>query len=119
MSSEANLKDLFEKWNNYNKQVQELMASFDLATVKNVRKKQQEIEDTIYALLKKNAPDEYLKILPEDCGELEVGYDITNNEFYFVMIDPETENEENIKLIAFTIDIDKSVNVIEDFKIED
>jgi uncharacterized protein YdcH (DUF465 family) len=119
MSSEANLMDLFEKWNKYNQEVQELMAKFDLATVKKIRKKQQEIEDSIYGLLKKNVPDEYREILPEDCGELEVGYDTTNNEFYFVMIDPDTEDDENIKLIAFTIDIDESVDIIEDFKIED
>ncbi|TFG00992.1 MAG: hypothetical protein EU542_07570 [Promethearchaeota archaeon] len=119
MSSEANLKELFEKWNTYNEEVQKLMAGLDLTNVKKIRKKQQEIEDIIYVLLRENAPDEYLELLPEDCGELEVGYDLTNNEFYFVMIDPETENAENIKLIAFSIDTDKSVNIIEDFKIED
>jgi hypothetical protein len=119
MSIEANLKDLFERWNQYNEEVQKLMAGFDLANVKKIRKKQQEIEDEIYVHLRKNAPNDYLEMLPEDCGELEVGYDTTNNEFYFVMIDPTTENEENIKLIAFTIDIDKLVNIIEDFKIED
>ena len=119
MSSEANLKVLFETWNNYNEQVQELMAGFDLANVKKIRKNQQEIEDMIYVLLKKHAPSDYLEMLPEDCGELEVGYDTVNNEFYFVMIDPSTENDENIKLIAFTINIDKFVDVIEDFKIEE
>ena len=119
MSTEANLKELFESWNNYNKQVQELMGGFDLANVKKIRKKQQGIEDEIYVLLKKNAPNDYLEMLPENCGDLEVGYDTTNNEFYFVMIDPNTENEENIKLIAFTINIDGLVNAIEDFTIED
>jgi uncharacterized protein YdcH (DUF465 family) len=119
MNSEANLKELFEKWNEYNQEVQELMAKFDLATVKKIRKKQQAIEDSIYGLLKKNVPDDYIEILPEDCGELEVGYDTTNNEFYFVMIDPNTEEDEEIRLIAFTIDTDESVVIIEDFKIED
>ena len=119
MSSEANLKKLFETWNSYNEQVQELMAGFDLANVKKIRKKQQEIEDVIFVQLKENAPDDYSELLPEDCGELEVGYDTNNNEFYFVMIDPSTENDENIKLIAFTIDVDKTVDVIEDFKIEE
>jgi hypothetical protein len=119
MSSEANLKELFEKWNTYNEEVQKLMTGLDLTNVKKIRKKQQEIEDIIYVLLRENAPNKYLELLPEDCGELEVGYDLTNNEFYFVMIDPETENDENIKLIAFSIDTDKSVNIIEDFKIED
>lgn len=119
MSSEANLKELFEKWYDLNNKVQELMAGFDLANVKKIRKKQQGIEDLIYVQLKQNAPNDYIDLLPEDCGELEVGYDTTNNEFYFVMIDPKTENEENIKLIAFTVDLDKYVRVIENFKIED
>lgn len=119
MSSEANLKELFEKWNKYNQEVQELMAKFDLANVKKIRKKQQAIEDSIYVLLKKNVPNDYREILPEDCGELEVGYDTTNNEFYFVMIDPNTEDDKDVRLIAFTIDIDETVDIIEDFKIED
>ena len=119
MSSEANLKELFEKWNKYNQEVQDLMAKFDLATVKEKRKKQQAIEDSIYVLLKKNVPGDYKDILPEDCGELEVGYDITNKEFYFVMIDPNTEDDEDVKLIAFTIETDESVDIIEGFEIED
>ena len=119
MSSEASLKELFEKWNKYNQEVQELMAKFDLANVKKIRKKQQGIEDSIYVLLKKNVPNDYIEILPEDCGELEVGYDTTNNEFYFVMIDPNTEDDEDVKLIAFTIETDESVDIIEGFEIED
>ena len=119
MSSKPNINELFENWNKYNQEVQELMGNFDLANVKKIRKKQQEIEDKIYNILRKNAPKDYLEMLPEDCGELEVGYDTTNNEFYFVMIDPISEDNDNIKLIAFTINTEKVVNIIEDFTIED
>lgn len=119
MSSKANITELFENWNKYNQEVQELMGNFDLANVKKIRKKQQEIEDNIYNLLKKNVPKDYIEMLPEDCGELEVGYDTTNNEFYFVMIDPTSEDNDNIKLIAFTINTEELVNIIEDFTIED
>ena len=118
MSSKANIKELFENWNKYNQEVQELMGNFDLANVKKIRKKQQEIEDNIYNLLKKSAPKEYLKMLPEDCGELEVGYDTTNNEFYFVMIDEEDSTEEEMKLNAITIDMNKKIDLIENFEIE-
>lgn len=119
MSTEADLKELFEKWNDYNKQVQEFMAGLDLTSVKKIREQQKKIEDIIYELLRKNAPKDYLDLLPDECGELEVGYDTTNKVFYFVMIDPSTENEEEVKLIAFSIDTDNSVNRIQDFKIEE
>jgi hypothetical protein len=119
MSSESNLKELFENWNNLNNKIQEFMAGFDLANVKALRKKQQVIEDIVYDFLKKKASDDILKIIPEHCGELEIGYDKNNNEFYFVMIDPDSENSDDIKLIAFTIDLDASVRKIENFEIEE
>ena len=50
---------------------------------------------------------------------MEVGYDTEGNKFYFVMMDPETEEEEEIKLIAITIDVEKVISMIEDFEIED
>ena len=119
MSSEPNLKDVFENWNKLNDEVQESMTNFDLANVKEIRKKQKLIEDTIYRILRENAPKEYLQLLPEDCGELEVGYDTNNNEFYFVMIDPDSEESDEAVLLAFTINIDKSVNKIENFEMEE
>jgi uncharacterized protein YdcH (DUF465 family) len=116
MSSEPNLKELFENWNDLNNKVQELMSNFDLANVKEVRKKQQVIEDIIYMILRENAPNEFREVLPEDCGELEVGYDTNNNEFYFVMIDPNSEDSDEAVLLAFNINIDKSVKKIENFE---
>ena len=84
-----------------------------------IRNKKKKIEDAIYENLKKRAPKSYKDILPEKAGQLEVGYDTEGKIFYYVMIDPKSEEKDSIKLIAFTIDTSKNVNMIEDFKIED
>ncbi|MFX0138234.1 MAG: hypothetical protein ACFFDN_31625 [Candidatus Hodarchaeota archaeon] len=118
MSSTPNLKQMFQEWNDLNSKAQELMGQFDFANIKKIRKGQKKIEDAIYEILKENAPANIKKIIPEDCGEMEVGYDTEGNTFYFVMIDPETEEEEEIKLIAITIDVDKKISMIKDFEIE-
>ena len=68
--------------------------------------------------LKENAPENIATLLPDDCGEFEVGYESEGKQFYFVMFDPEEEDEDSIKLIAITIDINKTVNIIKDFKMD-
>jgi hypothetical protein len=118
MSSQPNLKEMFQEWNDLNSKAQEAMGQFDFTNIKEIRKSQKKLEDTIYEILKENAPGNIKKIIPEDCGEMEVGYDTEGNKFYFVMVDPETEEEEEIKLIAITIDLDKNISMIKDFKIE-
>ena len=118
MSATPNLKDMFQEWNKLNTKTQELMGQFDFANIKKIRKDQNKIEDAIYEILKENAPTNIKEMIPDECGEMEVGYDTEGNTFYFVMMDPETEDEEEIKLIAITIDIDKKISTIEDFEIE-
>jgi hypothetical protein len=49
---------------------------------------------------------------------MEVGYEKEENTFYFVTFDPEYEDSDEIKLIAITIDVNKSVTLIKDFKME-
>ena len=82
---------------------------------------QSKIENSIYEILKKDASDEVLKILPEECGELEMGYNTKDEIFYFVMFDPEFEDDEGeeIKLLAVAIDVTNNISIIKDFKIED
>ncbi|NVM34237.1 MAG: hypothetical protein HWN81_01495 [Candidatus Lokiarchaeota archaeon] len=119
MSSQPNLNDMFQEWNDLNSKAQESMGQFDFSNIKIIRESQKKIEDAIYEILKENAPENIKKLIPEDCGEMEVGYNIDGKKFYFVMIDPETEEEEDIKLIAITIDIDKAISMIKDFNIEE
>ncbi|MFX1302077.1 MAG: hypothetical protein ACFFBV_13770 [Promethearchaeota archaeon] len=118
MSSTPELNKMFQEWNELNTKAQELMGQFDFANIKKIRKDQKKIEDAIYEILKENAPANIKKILSDDCGEMEVGYDTEGNTFYFVMMDPETKDEEEIKLIAITIDTEKKISIIEDFEIE-
>ncbi len=119
MSSNPNLKEMFLNWNELNSKTQESMGQFDFSNIKKIRESQKKIEDSIYEILKENAPENIKKIIPEDCGEMEVGYDTEGQKFYFVMMDPETEEEEEIKLIAITIDIDRAISMIENFNIEE
>ncbi|MFX0059022.1 MAG: hypothetical protein ACFE85_02080 [Candidatus Hodarchaeota archaeon] len=115
----SELKDFFQKWNNLNKKAQQSFGNFDFSKIKEIRTEQKKIEDSIFEILKKNASDQIMNILPEDCGQMEVGYDTENNVFYFVMFDPEFEDEEETKLLAITIDLNKNVSIKKDFKIED
>ncbi len=117
MSSQPNLNEMFQEWNDLNIKTQESMGQFDFSTIKKIRKIQKKIEDAIYEILKENAPENIKKIIPEDCGEMEVGFG--DKKFYFVMIDPETEEEEEIKLIAITINVEKAISMIKDFNIEE
>ncbi|MFW9829520.1 MAG: hypothetical protein ACFFEY_18245 [Candidatus Thorarchaeota archaeon] len=119
MSSKLNLEKLFKEWNELNSSAEESFGQFNFSKIKEIRAKQKKLEDTIYEILIQNAPDEFKVLLPDDCGQLEVGYDIEGEIFYFVMMDLNLNDEDEIKLIAFTIDIEKKVNRINDFKIED
>jgi len=119
MSERNDLEELFKEWNDLNQKVQGSFSKFDFSEVKEIRKKQKKIEDAIYENLKKNAPEACMDILPAEAGQMEVGYDTEGKIFYYVMIDPQSEEKDEIKLLAFTIDISKNVNMIEDFKIED
>ena len=118
MALKPNIKDLFNDWNELNLKAQEYLGQFDFANIKEIRAKQKMAEDSIYEILKENAGAEILKILPDDCGEMEVGYETEENQFYFVMFDPRDEDEEDPKFLAITIDLNKSVKLIEDFEME-
>ncbi|MFX0049525.1 MAG: hypothetical protein ACFE8G_15420 [Candidatus Hermodarchaeota archaeon] len=114
-----NLTELFQEWNELNIKAGESMGQFDFSKIKEIRKEQSRVENSIYEVLKKHASEEVLKLLPEECGELEMGYDTNGNIFYFVMLDPEFEDEEEIKLLAVTIDTNKNISVVKDFEIKD
>ena len=113
---EPSLSNLFTKWNELNSEVSEFMEQFDFNSIKEIRTKQREIEDQIYIILLKNAPKEIKEIIPNTCDELEIGYDSNNDIFYFVMIDPQCEDTDEITLIAITINANKNVDLIKDFK---
>ncbi len=113
------LNDLFQEWNELNIKAGESMGQFDFTKIKEIRHSQSSVENSIYEILRNNASDDVLKILPEECGELEMGYNTNDKIFYFVMIDPEFEDEEETILLAVTIDLDKKVGLLKDFKIED
>ncbi|MHA1885591.1 MAG: hypothetical protein ACW96S_11095 [Promethearchaeota archaeon] len=118
MASQPNLEKLFQEWNELNTKAQKSLGEFDFAQIKEIRAKQKVAEDSIYEILKENASDEIKPLLGEDCGEMEVGYEKEENTFYFVTFDPEYEDSDEIKLIAITIDVKKSVSLIKDFKME-
>jgi len=113
-----NLAELFQEWQELNNQVAESFGNFDFDSVKEIRKKQRVIEDSIFSIVLNNAPDEIMKILPEDCGDMEVGYEFESKKFLFVMLDPEFEDEEEVKLLAISIDTNKNVNIIKNFNPE-
>ncbi|MHA1319093.1 MAG: hypothetical protein ACTSQ1_04680 [Promethearchaeota archaeon] len=113
------INDLFQEWNELNIKAGESMGQFDFTKIKEIRQSQSTVENSIYEVLRNNASEDLLKILPEECGELEMGYNTNDKIFYFVMIDPEFEDSEETILLAVTIDIDKKVGLLKDFKIED
>ncbi len=113
------LNDLFQEWNELNIKAGESMGQFDFTKIKEIRQSQSNVENSIYEVLRNNASDDLLKILPEECGELEMGYNTNDKIFYFVMIDPEFEDSEETILLAVTIDLDNKVGLLKDFKIED
>ena len=115
----SSLSELFQGWNELNIKAGESMGQFDFSKIKEIRKDQSKIENSIYEILKNHASEDILKMLPEGCGELEMGYNTKEEIFYFVMLDPEFEDEEEIKLLAIAIDVTHKVSLIKDFKIED
>jgi len=115
----SSLSELFQEWNELNVKAGESMGQFDFSKIKEIRKDQSKVENSIYEILKKHASEDILKILPEGCGELEMGFNKKEEIFYFVMLDPEFEDEEEIKLLAVAIDVTNKVSLIKDFKIED
>lgn len=119
MDSTGNLNKYFQEWEELNSKVQESFGQFDFSKIKEIRGKQNKIEDDIYEILKENAPENIKLTLPDDCGDLEVGYETKGKVFYFVMEDSENSTDEQLILKAITIDINKNISVIEDFEIKD
>ena len=120
MSPENNIEKLFESWQKLNDKVQESFGKFDFDVIKEIRKEQRVIEDGIYSILLANAPEDLKSILPEDCGDLEVGFEAEGKKFYFLMEDPEQGDPEGpMRILAITIDIGKKVDSIKDFKTEE
>jgi len=115
----SSLKELFKEWNELNNKAGASMGQFDFSTIKEIRKEQSKLENSIYEVLKKQAPDDILKILPEECGEMEMGYETKGSIFYFVMLDPEFIDDEETKLLAVTINLKNKVDLIKDFEIKD
>ncbi len=115
----SSLSELFQEWNELNIKAGESMGQFDFSKIKEIRKDQSKVENSIYEILKKHASEDILKILPEECGELEMGYNTKDQIFYFVMLDPEFEDDEETILLAVAIDVKNKVSVIKNFKIED
>ena len=115
----SSLSELFQEWNELNIKAGESMGQFDFSKIKEIRKDQSKVENSIDETLKNHASEDVLKILPEECGELEMGYNTKDQIFYFVMLDPEFEDEEETILLAVAIDVKNKVSVIKDFKIED
>jgi len=115
MSSEKNIDDLFKRWNELNTNVGASMGAFDFDTIKEVRAEQRQLEDDIYVILLQNAPENLKKLLPEECGEFEMGYDLSKNSFYFLTYDPE-EPEDSADIMAIVIDGNKNVKTIKNFQ---
>ncbi|MHA1671783.1 MAG: hypothetical protein ACTSV5_14595 [Promethearchaeota archaeon] len=116
---EVNLNKIFLEWNELNKKAEGYFGEFNFSKIKEIRKEQKILEDKIYSEVKKSAPEQIKKILPDDAGELEVGYEVNASIFYFVMIDPSLENDEEIRLIAITFDENKKIELINNFKMNE
>ncbi len=115
---EKSLAELIQEWQELNTQVAQKFGEFNFDSIKEIRKKQRIAEDLIYSILLESASPEIKKILPDTCGEMEIGHNSQNNKLYYVIFDPEYEETEETKLIAITIDANKNVETIKDFKEE-
>lgn len=115
---EKSLAELFQEWQELNIQVAKKFGEFNFDSIKEIRKRQRLIEDLSYSVLLESAPADIKKILPDTCGEMEIGYNSQNNKLYYVMLDPDYEESEETILIAITIDINKNVELIKNFKEE-
>ena len=93
---EKSLAELFQEWQELNTQVAQKFGEFNFDSIKEIRKKQRIAEDLIYSVLLESAPSEIRKILPDGCGEMEIGYNSQNNKLYYVMFDPEYEERKKI-----------------------
>jgi hypothetical protein len=116
MSSTRNLEELFKNWNDLNNKVESSFGKLDFNTIKKIRNKQRDIEDKIYRNVLNNAAEGLKKILPEDCGEMEVGFELKSKRFYFLMEDPEQSNDGPMRILAITIDTNKKIEIIKDFQ---
>jgi len=116
MSTKKNIADLFKQWESLNKEVAGSFQEFDFSNVKDIRKQQRKVEDTIYEILLDSAPSSLLQILPDTCGEMELGLNTRSRKFYFLMEDPDQKEGEEIRILAITIDKDKNVDTIKDFE---
>ncbi len=117
--AEVSMRKLFFEWNELNKKAEKFFGEFNFSKIKEIRREQNILEDKIYNEVKKNAPEQINKILPDDVGELEVGYEVNGSIFYFVMIDPSLEDDEETRLIAITFDENKKIELINNFKINE
>jgi len=113
------LNKLFLEWNELNKKTKKYFGEFNFSKIKEIRKEQSKLEDKIYSEVKKSVSEPIKKILPDDVGELEVGYEVNGSIFYFVMINPSLVDDEEIRLIAITFDENRKIESINNFKIEE
>ena len=114
-----NFEEMVTKWNELNMQAGMYMAKFDFENIKKVRAQQVEVEDAVFNIMVEKAPADIKKQLPEDCSQMEVGVEVSEKKFYFVMEDPEFEESDEIILEAFWIDDKYNIGVEKNFKIED
>ncbi|MHA1641239.1 MAG: hypothetical protein ACTSUX_13810 [Promethearchaeota archaeon] len=113
---EESLSSLFNEWWEINKQIAHDLENFDFKELKESRSKQRKIEDIIYKIVQKNAPENLNIELPDDCSQMEVGFDFNNSIFYFIMEDPDYEDD--LKLIAIKINKEKEISIEKDFNFE-
>ncbi len=106
------LEGLFNQWHRLNSDTSQMLGEWDFDALKEVRKEQRKIEDMIYDILLSNAPEELKKNLPEECGSLELGFNVSEKKFYFLMLDPEDDDS----ILAITIDVNSKVATIKNFK---
>ena len=116
--SSKDLEDLFDKWFELNEQIGESFGELDFQTIKEYRKDQRKVEDIIYQILLNKAPENLKRFLPDTCGEMEIGFEVENQKFYFLMEDPEeeSEEEEEMKVLAITIDRFGNIETIKNFQ---
>jgi hypothetical protein len=115
----SSLKELFQNWNELNDQANESMGKFDFPKIKEIRKKQSAIENAIFEILKEKAPKSIAEILPEDCGQMEMGFNSKKELFYFVMVDEALSTDDDLILQAISIDVSANIDLIKNFEIQD
>lgn len=114
------LEELFYSWQSFNSGISESLNELDFSSIKDIRAQQREIEDNIYSILLENASEDIRQFLTENCGEMEMGYDLTNKKFYFLMEDPDQDpDDEKLTILALTIDSEKKIEKIKNFKVSD